>query len=202
MGWGSITNFEYSSGDVILNTLSGKTLVLDEEVYDDIQFSIATGRVPAAYAPTWAAFGTNTNKYTFAINDYIDLQSQELNHCYKEGTDVQWHLHIYHNGAVTGDRTVRYILYYGITNNNGTYSESTITQDITIPDGTADKTHLIYDLGAAVTGTNFDIGADITVRIERGTPATGTAPASDPFLSMVGLHIAKDTLGSRQIITK
>jgi len=196
------TNFEYAnSGDMKLVTPTSKTLFLEEEVYKDIQFPTGSAKVPASNAPTWTTFSTNTNKYTWAVNDYADLQANEVIHEFKEGSDVQWHIHIFTNGSDGTDRYVKYIIYFDIVNNDGTFSERSVTSEITIPASTADRTHIIQNIGVAATGLGIDIGADVTCRLKRET-ASGSAPTSDPFVSMVGLHVACDTLGSRTMTTK
>ena len=108
LGFDSSTHFRYSSGDVTLYTGSNKTLVLEEPVYEDIQFPGITAKLGAA-APTLATFGTNTRKYTWAINDIADLSSAEVFHKYKQGTDGEWHLHLFTNGTDGTDRTVKYL---------------------------------------------------------------------------------------------
>ena len=47
-----------AASDLHVSCGTDKTLVLDEPVYDDLQFAIAAGKVPAANAPTWEAFTT------------------------------------------------------------------------------------------------------------------------------------------------
>jgi hypothetical protein len=171
------------------------------KVWNDIQFSLATARVPASNAPTWATFGVNTNKYTFGVNDYVDLEGAEVYHSYAHGTNLHFHVHFYNNGLDAGDRTVKYQIDYGITAPNGVYSESTISLQLTIPDSSADKTHFNFDI-AEVDGTSFVHGSDITMRFTRIVEDSGTAPSGDPFVSMVGIHIEEDTVGSREELTK
>ncbi len=183
-------------------TASGHlTLNGDATVWQDIQFSVSTAKVPASNAPTWAIFGANTKKFTFAENDYIDLEANETSHAYKEGSDCVWHLHLFTNGSDGTERTVKYQIDFGITNPDGVYSESSQSLQVAIPASTADMTHIEYDL-YTVTGTNIDHGADITVRFTRIGTDTGTDPSGDPFISMLGLHIECNTIGSSGILTK
>jgi len=171
------------------------TLKGSATVFQDIAFSLSTAKVPASKAPTWATFGANTKKYTFAINDYVDLEGSEMEHQYEEGSTIDWHVHLFTNGVDGTDRTVKYRIYYGITNFDEVYSETSIDINFVIPANTIDKTQLYVDLGDVI-GTVFKIGADITARFIRVVSDTGTAPSNDPFLSMVGLHIECDGIGS------
>lgn len=194
IGDGGTTDYSEFEADGTLKFKEAAT------VWQDVQFSLSTAKVPAANFPAWAAFGANTNKFTFGEGDYVDLEANEISHSYKEGSDMTWHVHIYNNGLDVTSRTVNYQLDFGITNVNGVYSESSQALEVTIPANTPDKTHLIYDL-YVVTGTNIDHGSDITVRFSR-IANVGTDPSGDPFVSMVGLHIENDTVGSRQILVK
>lgn len=170
--------------------------------WKDIQFSIATAKLPAANVPTWSAFTASLYKFTYAINDYSFLESNEISHSYIQGTDVTVHCHIYTNGIDTTDRTVAYELVYAITNRDNVATEVTVVSpDFTIPANIADRTHLYVPI-ATITGTNFLMGADITLRFRRVAASAGTAPTNDPFVSMVGMHIRQDFHGSRNELSK
>jgi hypothetical protein len=51
------------------------------------------------------------------------------------------------------------------------------------------------------TPTDAKIGDHVTARLTR-VAADGTAPSADPFIPMLQMHVQKDTLGSRQMISK
>ncbi len=167
------------------------------KVWNDIQFSLSTAKVPAVNAPSWDNFGANTNKFTFSVNDLVDLEANEVFHSYWEGSDIHSHVHFYSNGVDGTDRTVKFQLDIGITNPGAAYSEITVSHQFTIPANTPDKTHFAADI-AILDGTAIEQAADITVRFTRIVEDSGTAPTSDPFVSMIGLHIEEDTVGSRE----
>lgn len=183
----------------------GETFRLDTPVYCDVNASIASGTQPATNAPTWAAFTANTNSYTFAINDYKDLETIEIPHRYKEGTDIEVHLHLTTNGLNNATaRKVKYILYYtyGLPDNgtNQWIAEASLTAELTIPANQADKSAYYLSMGT-VSGTNIKIGTQFKCRIKR-IAGTGAEPINDPFLGQVGIHFQADTLGSRTISAK
>jgi hypothetical protein len=170
-------------------------------VRNDIQFSVVNGLRPASNDPTISAFTTNTQKLTFGINDYIDLPANETPHGYEEETDIDVHIHIYTNGSDADDRTVKYIVYFTVVNAGDAAVEDDVSVQYTIPGGTADRTHFVFDLGT-ITGTGISMGADITCRLKRIAADTGTAPTSNPFVSMVGMHCYHDSAGSLSDISK
>lgn len=191
--------------DFHVETGAAKTLVLDTPVYADINVPISSGPQPAANMPTWTTFTTNTSSYTFAIEDYKDMGTIEIPHNYKEGTDLEVHLHIANNGQDSTARTCLYQIYYtyGIPDNgtNQFIAEVTLTGTLTIPANTPTRSAFYLSMGT-ITGTNIKIGTQLKMRVERGLPQSGTAPTANPFLGQVGVHYQIDTMGSRQISTK
>lgn len=194
----SVRDAEFCAGDgtnqVFIDELGNMKFEGNATVWNDIQFSISTAKVPASNAPTWAVFTANTKKYKFDINDYVDLESQEIIHGYEEGTDVDTHIHLFTNGVDVTDRTVKYEIAFAITNFNGVASETVVSKEFIIPANTADRTHLYLDL-AEITGTSILFGADITARFKR-IAASGTDPSDDPFISQFGMHVRQDSVGS------
>ncbi len=165
-------------------------------VFNDIQFSLSTAKVPAANFPSWDVFSGNLKKFTFAINDFVYLEAKELSHSYKTGSNYEWHIHIFTNVVDGTDRTVKYEIEYSITDVNAVVSVLTESQQFTIPASTADLTHLKFSI-SGLDGTGLEMEDDITVLFKRIATDTGTDPSIDPFVSMVGLHYEVDTIGSR-----
>jgi hypothetical protein len=164
--------------------------------YNDVQFSVSTARVPAANAPTWANMTTNLSAYTFAVNDYIDLESNEISHGYKPGGIVTIHIHLVTNGLDATDRTVKYQVAYAMTNKDGIVSETVASAQYVIPADTPDRTYLYMPI-TTVNSTGLTFGANIAMQLKRVVEDTGTAPSSDPFVTMVGVHIEMARIGSR-----
>lgn len=184
-----------SDGTIVLNGAA--------TVWDDINHSFASAKVPAANAPTWATFIGNIKAYTFAINDYVDMEPMEVLHGYKEGTDLEFHLHYVTNGLDATDRTVKFEIEYSYANmgnptttgvGSALPSTTVVSMEQTIPADTPDKTHMYTDIDD-INGTGIAIGAIVAVRFKR-IAASGTDPTSDPYCLMLGIHHEIDTLGS------
>ena len=106
-----------SQEDLNITTGTDKTLVLENVVYDDIPISFDSAKVPAANAPTWTELVTGINAYTFAVNDYLEVTAEML-HGYKEGEDIEVHLHGATNGLDATDRFAKWELNYSIKNDS------------------------------------------------------------------------------------
>ena len=191
-----------AASDLNVDCGTDKTIELIETVYDDIYMPLAGAKVPASNAPTWATFDTNLNSYTFSLNDYVDLATAEILHRYKEGTNIDIHVHFITNGANDGtERKVKYQVFYSWGDEGEVMpAEANANAEETIVASEADKTHHYLDI-AAVTGTNYKIGSLLKVRLKR-IAGTGTEPANDPFVEMVGVHYQVNTMGSRQKLVK
>ena len=173
-------------------------------VWNDIYFPMSSGKIGGANQPTWAAFQGNTMEYTFAINDYIHLPSQEIAHSYKEGSDIKLHVHIVLDGSDVGDTDVNYEIEYTIGDMNEVMSAAALATsgDYTITGGTADRTHLFIQAGT-IAGATLLIGSALKIRFRRiALVGGGNAPSNAPFVLMVGAHIEEDTCGSRTETTK
>ncbi len=185
--------------DLPVNCGANKTIVLTQVVYDDLQFGIAAGKVPAANDPSFETFTTNTNEYAFAVDDYIDLQAGELPHWWKEGTNGDVHLHVTLKAAnATGaDRFAKFTVYIARADAGDAWAETSLTAELTIPTGSVALKAFYLDMGD-IDLAAYSIGAQVKIRVKRIAATGGTEYASEPFITQCGIHLQKDTVGSRQ----
>lgn len=175
--------------------------------FNDLFVGFSSAKVPAANFPNWEPFDGNLNAFTFAVNDYLELDPVELEHTYDEDTDFYLHVHWATNGSEGAAKYVKWEIEYTIANSPATGSvgdtfpaTTVVSAETEIPASTADLANM-YTAVATITGTNFNIGAILKMRVRRIASA-GTAPVADPFGLMVGVHIEQDTDGSRTEVTK
>lgn len=195
----SAGNIEKQTNDLTITCAAQKTIVISPTVYDDIQFPIASGKVPAANAPTFETFTTNTSAYSFAVNDYIDLQANELAHWWKEGTNGDAHLHVTTKAAngTGANRFAKFTVVFAYVDTGEVWVEASLTAELTIPNGTSALQAFYLDLGD-LTLTNYLIGGQIRCRVTRIAATGGTEYSGNIFITQAGIHLQKDTLGSRQ----
>lgn len=192
-----------AASDLVLKCGTDKTIVLNETVYDDLQFAVSTGKAPAANYPDWQTFTTNTSEYGFAVNEYIDMQANELPHWWKEGSTADIHCHITPKDAnSTGsNRYAKFTVYVAYVGSDSIWTETSFSAELTIPTGTAAMKGHYLDMGD-LTLTSLKIGTQVKVRVKRIAATGGTEYGSDVFITQVGFHLQKDTMGSRQEATK
>jgi len=98
---------------------------------------------------------------------------------------------------------VRYSAEYIIADSDEVVATATLSSlDLKIPANTTDRTHLYFAIGT-ITGTNYKIGGFIKIRFTRiALDGGGDAPTANPFITMVGIHIEEDTVGSKTLLVK
>jgi len=200
---GVINTSLIAPSDLDITCGANKTIELQNTVTEDLQFTIHTGKVPAANYPTREAFSTNTGAYAFSVDDYIDCESNEIPHFWKEATTGHLHLHfsnktIQNTGA---DRFVKFTIWLTMSDMDEVFAETSYTAEFTIPTATAALTHLYLDMGD-IDFSTYKIGAQIVPRVKRIAATGGTEYADDVYIHQVGIHLEKDTMGSRNELTK
>jgi len=184
--------------NIIINCGSGKTVELAQSVFEDLQFQITQGKQPSSSAPTWAALTTNTGEYGFGVNEYLDLASNEVMHKWKEGTSGNFHIHtsIPTANSSGGSYYAQFTCYIAYINSSHIWTETSLTSEIEIPDGSSALQNFYLDLGD-LDLSGLLIGTQIKVRIKRIAATGGTEYPSDVFIHQIGCHLECNTLGSR-----
>ena len=189
------------ASDLTITTGTTKTLVLTSATYDDLPPSaFSTGRIPGADFPTWTAFSGNINLYQFDVGDNLEPHATEITHQYKEGEDLEMHIHWATGGTDIDARAVKWEVEYVIASPGEAFSGATVSAEAVIPANTPDRTAFVTTI-ATINGSALKIGAYIVSRVKR-IASTGTAPTADPFGIAIGFHTQMDTLGSRQMYIK
>lgn len=145
-------------------------------------------------------------KDQFAVNDALQFQSAELLHDWKEGTDVEVHVHWDTGGLNNATvRGVKWQIEYSVCNpiESGVlpYTRTaTVTQsaEFVIAANEADRTEHVGTI-YTIPGSTLKIGAQLIMVLKRIASVTNPAPVADPFLISFGVHFQSDTLGSRTV---
>jgi hypothetical protein len=193
-----------ATNDLTVTCGANKTLVLTQPVYKDINIAGALLSKPASSAPgtdtfrTSAVTDTGIETYAFAVGEKVH-GGFELQHDYKEGTDLTFHVHYQIIAAPTGTDNVQWRLAYVVLRDGVTLT--TVTT-IDSADCAVDTRYRAYrcDFGD-ISGTNYKIGDQFMFTLTR-VAADGDAFAGDALIGTAGIHYQVDTLGSRTIGTK
>lgn len=200
--FGDIDNNNYTywdSNGVRVSKGSGR-------VIEDLQFSISGGRVPAANAPTFETFTTNTKEYSFDVNDFLYLDANEPPHAwdFSSTDEATWHVHVTNKttNSSGASQYAKFTIYVGYVAINGVWTESTFVGECEIEDGTLAMTKKICVLTGTFDMSNVDLGGQIKPTVKRIAATSGTEYADNVFITQVGLHGYKDQDGSRTVSSK
>ena len=197
--YASVEEYEEATADFFVKapTYGGNPLL---PYYVDIDFPIII-RETGPNIPTLEVLKGNITAPQWQVNDYNVCEGQELIHGWKEGSQVNWHIHIVTNGTNTSDRFVKFEIEQCHATHLGVLSAiETISHEFSIPANTPDRTMIIVSLGA-FTYTDGKIGSHIWARLKR-VVSTGSAPTANPFCTMLQAHVICDSLGSEFISVK
>jgi hypothetical protein len=204
----SIKDILTDSGDLTIKTATGYTAVLEKPVYKDINLGAALFSTPAVSKPDQDTFrdntGTDTGIVTYAFAPGEKLHgSFEIQHDYKEGTNLNPHLHFQIIDAPTGIDKVKWQLTYTFTQSPEEVSPQILpATTATTFEIDVDTQYGFYVNGfPEIDGTNIKIGSQFVFTLER-IAASADEFAGDALISTFGIHILLDTLGSRQKFLK
>lgn len=205
-----------AASDFEIDCGTEKTLVLVEPVYDDLRVPLAAGGRGVGNPPSfsqWKDDGAGSvGVYAWHFGDVAVQANEEqlwfesqLPHKYKEGGDIEVHIHW--TPAVGGalNEFVKWGLECTWANRNGTFGNTTIiTSDAssgatatTSGDTTlvADK-HYVTELGD-LNGAGKTVSSILSCRIFRNSSHGDDDLAEDAVAFEVDFHFPIDTVGSR-----
>ena len=171
----------------------------DSLLWDDLQVNLSSVRLPASGAPTWTAYkGGFVLSFSKTADNKIYFLGQ-LPHSYKQGSDIEMHLHLAYPNAGVGD--IRWNFTHSWANMGDDFpAETPATKDIASPND-ADN-HQYADI-ADMTGTGKQISSVLICSLEReGSDAVNDDYDDVVYLTALDFHFQKDTVGSREEAAK
>ena len=190
------------SGYTEIDPTAGPILGGDATVWKDIVFPIIA-KFTGAGNPTYATFKGNIKAPQFAVNDTVDLDASEFIHEWLEATDAHIHLHWTSMTNVGAARAVKWQVeetHVPYTEGGVWTDAQTFSVEVTIPANTPAFTEFITPI-ATVPIPGGKIGGQIRMKLTR-IAASGTAPATAPFATQLGIHLECNSMGSREIASK
>lgn len=191
-----------AASDLKVDCGAEKTIELQTTVWDDINFGAGQAQQPASGTPTTVTFTDNLGADTdiatkgFAVGEKLSWITEYLHDC-KEDADFYFHVHFQVDAAPTGTDYVKWQVDFTITSDGATCAPVTIS----VVEVAVDTQHEQVRANFPVTSGVFTIGDQVKVTLRRIASA-GDAYAGDAKVCTFGLHVQKDTMGSRQIGVK
>lgn len=171
----------------------------DAIVWDDLQVNLGTVKLPGVSDPTWTAYkGGRVLAFNKAQDNIITFTAQ-LRHSYREGSDIEFHLHTAYPDSNAGD--VRWILTYSWANPEEDFpAETTVTTDIASP-ANQDQ-HNFDEIIAAIDGAGKKISSVLICSLMREGTDGADDYDNDVYLAALDFHFQKNMVGSRERLAK
>jgi hypothetical protein len=173
----------------------------DDVEWNDINLP-AAGLGQGASAPDLEAFlGTGSLKLLAFDGNATTEQvygSSEILHDWKQGTDIEFHIHWSPTTNDTGN--VKWQLEYSWCNINGTFDNPTTTSVVVAAGGTA----WVHKVTAfpAISATGKNIGSALVFRFFRNPTDAADTYTKDATLIQLGIHYQIDSIGSKEKYSK
>lgn len=170
-------------------------------VFKDISLSGLAFSPAGAAAPDLINF-VNANLQIYAFDGGVTTErlyiTTEMNHDYKEGSDLEVHVHWTPTNTGTGD--VYWQLYYSWQSANGTFGTPQLIASTSAARGTAWQN--TYGTFGTISGAGQTINSQLVLQLFRIPTATEDTYTGDAALIALGLHYEIDALGSRERTSK
>lgn len=193
-----------AASDLVIDCGTNKTIELEVPVYKDINIGSGVLSLPVATQPDEVEIddenGDGTGIYTWGFaEDELVSGVFEIQHDYKEGTDLVFHVHWSGNDSPTGTDHVKWELTYTVTQTGATIDPSTT---ISVETAYDTRYEMVSSSFPAITGTNFNIEDQVYFTLKRVAPDGANYMNKDALVATIGIHYQVDTIGSRQVTTK
>ncbi len=173
-------------------------------VWDDLRVPLSAAKRLGFSDPDWEQFqddgAGSVGVYEQAFSNTIDQElffDRQLPHSYREGTDIRPHVHW--SPSTAGAGNVTWKLEYTWVNIDGTFGTTTTIAVTDATDTTALKHHKA--LMSNIDGTGKTMSSMLLCRLYRDV-SDGDTYAADAFALEIDFHYQKDTVGSREELTK
>jgi hypothetical protein len=187
------------NADLPIATSANYTVVLTQPVWDDMQISMANAKVPAVNAPTWRDYKQSQVPAFSASQVNVLYFTAQLPHSYKEGSDIEFHIHIAYPDNGAGNS--RWYLSYSWANTEDNFPVASVVTTTIASPVTTDR-HQMAIIAPVILGTGKTVSSVLICSIQRlGNTAEDTY-GSEIYLVSGDFHFQKDTIGSRYQATK
>ena len=196
---GNIKTDLVAPSDLHVDCGTDKTIVLDETVWDDLRTPISTAKAIPGKEPKEVAY---KGGIVYEFEDGRDegcAFNVQLPHDYKEGSDIEFHIHmlIRTSGAGIGAENVKWDFTHSWSNiGDAQPTETTVPATIDVQNDTED-THYLKEITATITGTGKKISSMLICSLTRDVSVANNY-TDDVLVMEVDFHYQIDTIGSRQ----
>jgi hypothetical protein len=185
-----------STGNLVIS----KHIILEDTVWDDLSIAMAQVRTPASLAPVWVPYKGSQVPAFSASQVNVLYFSAQMPHSYKEGSNIEFHIHVAYPDAVAGN-SVWYFTYSWANIDDPFPAAAMSGQIVAASPGITDE-HQLIELIASMNGTGKTISSVLLCSIQR----TGTHDQDNYgnviYLVSGDFHYEMDSIGSDTMSVK
>lgn len=192
-----------NASDIRITTGANKTIELQNTVWNDLRIPTSSVVLVGAQPPNNVAYKSGYVLGFPTTPDKTVYLNAQLPHDYKEGTDVQLHIHwtIDTSGSGLGAENVKWDYTYSFSSpSTGSFPAATASSATVDVQNDAADDHLVDTL-VTITGTNMKISECFIISLTRDTSVASDYTGS-AYLISVDIHYESDTIGSRNTTSK
>ncbi len=188
-------NIDSVNDDLTIDTGTGNTVVFEPPIWTDLSIAMAQARTPASLAPTWSPYkGTQVPAYSPTQVNVLYFSAQ-LPHSYKEGTNIEFHIHIAYPDAVAGNSV--WYFTYSWANDGEAFPDPTLSPQVIIASPGVVDYHQRAEIIASMNGIGKKISSVLLCSIQRTGTSLDDNYGNVIYLTSADFHFQQDTLGSR-----
>ena len=162
-------------------------------VWDDLQVPITQVKLAGVSDPTWTAY-KGGYVLAFAKNaDNIVYFTALVPHSYKQGADIEFHIHTVHVDGTAGDSIWNFT--HSWANAGVDFLAETTVSAVTVASPTNANKHERHEI-AALAGTGKTIAGMLICSLQREGTHLDDDYDEDVFLVELDFHIPRDSIGS------
>ena len=182
--------------DLTIDTGIGNTVIFEPSIWTDLSIAMSQARTPASLAPTWSPYkGTQVPAYSDTQVNVLYFSAQ-LPHSYKEGTNIEFHIHIAYPDAVAGNSV--WYFTYSWANDGESFPAPTLSPQVIIASPGVVDYHQRAEIIASMNGIGKKISSVLLCSIQRTGTSLDDNYGNVIYLTSADFHFQQDTLGSRQ----
>lgn len=174
---------------------SGLPFRLSDPAWDDLRVSVNSVKLAGVRDPEWVSYrdGLVLSFGDEAVNEEIVFFTVQLPHAWKEGTDIEAHVHWVPEDNATGN--VRWLLTYSWANIGGAFGASAPLPVNGAAPGVA-NVHALAELGT-IAGAGKTLSSMLVCSLKRESGNAGdTFTGKNAYLLEIDFHYQVDKFGS------
>ncbi len=200
--------YEFWDGEALLvdgsNRMSGN-IRLERPVWDDLQVALTSVKLAGVSDPTWQAYkGGYVLKFAKNADNILYFITQ-LPHDYKQGANIEFHLHLAYPDSGAGSTVWNFTHSWANLGSDFPAATTVSKVEIVSPEDTdTHQAEATAEIASSISGTGKKFSSVLICSLQReGTDATVPDDYDNVvYLVALDFHVPRDSIGSATATVK